>query len=462
MTRSTSSGGDVKAEGDANNLLSTVITAAELHHRVFPELVQHVLGIIIEGFGIVAGPPKLGKSFFTLVIALAVSAGGYAFGKLKCDPRPVLLLALEDSERRLQTRIRALYGSDIPPHNLHIMTSIQPGLLIPTISAWLLHHPTGLVILDTLGRARQQRNRGDDPYLADYQAGVALKNVVDAFPGSALLGVHHTRKAASDDFVDDLSGTLGLAGSADYLLVLRRKRQSDEATLQITGRDAPEGEYAFSIEGGNWVLAGGGLAEAAAAAVNRRNETQLGERARDVLAIVNSRADAGELTCAADIVAKVGISQDQARVYLNRLADAERILKTGKGVYSSVTPVTTVTEPENLQRAGLALGLEADRAPVTAGVTAGEFPNGSATSDNAASVTDETGVTPTCTECESELLPGNSTGFCAECQFIARQQAITDEVHHTHFESSGGDLGVPMVNPVQSPVHPCNERGLGA
>ena len=54
-------------------------------------------------------------------------------------------------------------------------------------------------------------------YFADYQAGVALKNIVDAFPGSALLGVHHTRKASSDDFVDDLSGTLGLAGSADYV-----------------------------------------------------------------------------------------------------------------------------------------------------------------------------------------------------------------------------------------------------
>ncbi len=326
-----------------DSLLSGVITAAELSHKNFPELVQHAIGIIIEGFGIVAGPPKLGKSFFTLVIALAVSAGGYAFGKLKCDPRPVLLLALEDSERRLQTRIRALHGSDIPPHKLHILTHIQPGLLIPTITAWLQCHPTGLVILDTLGRARQQRNRGDDPYLADYQAGVALKNVVDAFPGSALLGVHHTRKASSEDFVDDLSGTLGLAGSADYVLVLRRKRNSAEATLKITGRDAPEGEYAFTIEAGRWMLAGNDLGDAATAAVNRRNENQLGDRALDVLRVVNDRAAAGQLTCATDVVAKVGISQAQARVYLNRLADAERILKTSTGVYSSVTPITTVT-----------------------------------------------------------------------------------------------------------------------
>jgi AAA domain len=164
---------------EPDSLLSGVVTAAELSHKVFPDLAEFVSGIVVEGLGIVAGPPKLGKSWFTLSIALAVSAGGHAFGKLKCEPRPVLLLALEDSERRLQTRIKAVWGSDIPPHRLHLLTSIGPGLLIPTIAEWLMVHSDGLVILDTLGRARQQRRPGADAYLEDYQAGVALKNVVD-------------------------------------------------------------------------------------------------------------------------------------------------------------------------------------------------------------------------------------------------------------------------------------------
>lgn len=326
-----------------DSLLSAVVTAAELSHKKFPDLVEFISGIIFEGFGIVAGPPKLGKSWFTLVIALAISAGGHAFGKLKCEPRPVLLLALEDSERRLQTRIKAVYGSEIPPHRLHILTKIGPGLLIPTITAWLQVHPTGLVVLDTLGRARQQRRPGADAYLEDYKAGVELKTVVDAFPGSALLGVHHTRKAASGDFVDDLSGTLGLAGAADYVLVLRRPRQSNDATLQITGRDAAEGEYAFTVEGGRWILAGNTLAEAAGAAQARRNERQLGDRTLDVLSLVETRAAEGEVTCAADVVAKVGMTQPQARVYLNRLADTDRIRKISTGLYSSVTSVTPVT-----------------------------------------------------------------------------------------------------------------------
>ena len=126
-------------------------------------------------------------------------------------------------------------------------------------------------------------------------------------------------------------------------MVLRRPRQSNDATLQITGRDAKEGEYAFTVEGGRWILAGNGLAEAAAAAQARRNERQLGDRTLDVLSIVDTRAANGQLTCAADIVEKIGISQTQARVYLNRLADDERIVKPSTGVYSSVTSVTSVT-----------------------------------------------------------------------------------------------------------------------
>jgi hypothetical protein len=122
--------------------------------------------------------------------------------------------------------------------------------------------------------------------------------------------------------------------------VLRRPRQSNDATLQITGRDAPEGEYAFTVEGGRWILAGSGLAEAAATAQDRRNERVLSDRSLDVLGVVNGRAVSGNVTSAADVVAKIGISQTQARVYLNRLADADRIVKTATGLYSAVTSVT--------------------------------------------------------------------------------------------------------------------------
>ncbi|MGV0607377.1 AAA family ATPase [Mycolicibacterium sp. XJ1904] len=341
---------------EQDSLLTDVVTAAELHHKEFPDLVQFVHGLVVEGFGIAAGPPKLGKSWWVLNLALAVAAGGRAFGKIPVPSRDVLLLALEDSPRRLQGRIRAVWGENIPPHRLHILTQILPGLLIPTITAWLQHHPGGLVILDTLGRARQQRRRGDDAYLADYQAGVALKNVVDAFPGSALLGVHHTRKASSDDFVDDLSGTLGLAGSADYVLVLRRQRNSNEATLQVTGRDAPEGEYAFTVAGGAWSLSGQGLADAAVEAQNRRDTKNLGDRALEALAFVNTHP-AG--VTAEDLAEQLGISNNDAGTYLRRLNAKGRISKPSRGFYTpiSVSETSEVSETEKLQVKGYSLAI---------------------------------------------------------------------------------------------------------
>lgn len=401
-----------------DSLLSGVVTAAELSHKEFPDLVEHVPRLVMEGFGILAGPPKLGKSWFTLVIALAVAAGGYAFGKLKVDKRPVLLLALEDSERRLQSRIKVLHGNEIPPHLLHIITRVQPGLLLPTMTAWLEHHPDGLVVLDTLGRARQQRRPGADPYLEDYRAGSALKSIVDAFPGSALLGVSHTRKQSSDDFVDDISGTLGLAGSADYLLILRRKRQSEEATLQVTGRDAPEGEYAFTVTGGQWILSGNALEDAAAEAISRRNATKLGDRSLDVLGLVNRRKE----TRAADL-AEIGMNQHQARTYLSRLAEQGRITKHGRGAYKSVASVASVASDGNAQVIDL-FG-KSSNATVDAESVASE---NAATSENNANATHATNATPVCTSCSAVLTSNNQTGRCAECDYITRQTAIAQRL----------------------------------
>jgi hypothetical protein len=190
--------------------------------------------------------------------------------------------------------------------------------------------------------------------------------------------------------VDDLSGTLGLAGSADYVLALRRRRNSIEATLQVTGRDAPEGEYAFTTSEGTWTLSGNGLAEAAAEAQTRRDSKRLGDRALDVLAIVNERAPANH-TRAADVAGKPGIENAQARVYLNRLADAERIVKVTTGTYTSVTTVTSVTPPLTSGFTGEVVTLWAETPP---SVTPTEMTECASSSGEVADVTDVTVVTP--------------------------------------------------------------------
>jgi hypothetical protein len=348
--------------GDDPPALAGMVDGAWLDTQQFPPLRYAVPGIIPEGLGVLVGPPKAGKSWLVANIGLAAAAGSKALGRIPVAQRPVLYLALEDGHRRLQTRFRRIMAGSPIPAAMHVIIRAQPYQVIPMVREFLALHEDRqpLVILDTLGRVKPPNRPGGDPYALDYAIGASLKEAIDYCPGAILLMVHHSRKAESADFVDAVSGTQGIAGSADFVMVLARKRHCDDAVLAVTGRDITENEYAITTNEGLWSLDGADLAAAAGRARERRNEGKLGDRALEVLALVNSRAQ----TRAADLAA-LGIDQEQGRVYLNRLADSSRINKVSRGVFgpkvnpeqltlpggepSAVTTVTTVTSNQSSQ-----------------------------------------------------------------------------------------------------------------
>lgn len=324
------------------DLLAGLKSAAALDQMTFAPLVEHIPLLVTEGFGILAGSPKVGKSWLAVAIALAVAQGGVALNTVKVKPRHVLLLALEDGDRRLQTRFRIVNNNQPLPGNLDYLTKVTPQTLLATVCAWLAGHQGDenppLVILDTLGKARPQRRSGEDPYISDYQFGSQLKAIIDAVPGAALLAVHHTRKMNAEDFVSTISGTNGITGAADFVLVLNRKRQSDEGTLSVTGRDIYEAEYAMCVNNGIWRIDGPDLSTAADRALIKHEQDQLGDRALEVLRVVNGRVH----TTPADVADELGVSTNQASVYLQRLASAGRIGKKSRGVYVPVGSVESV------------------------------------------------------------------------------------------------------------------------
>lgn len=65
-------------------------TAADLGRAKFPELRQIVPGVIVEGQTILAAPPKKGKSYLALQVAVAVAMGSTAFGGIQCARGDVL------------------------------------------------------------------------------------------------------------------------------------------------------------------------------------------------------------------------------------------------------------------------------------------------------------------------------------------------------------------------------------
>lgn len=329
------------------SMLSGMRDGLWLDAQDFPPLEFAVPGVVPEGFGLLVAPPKAGKSWFVGNLGLASAAGGLALGRLHVDKRPVLYLALEDGHRRLQSRFRRILADQPIPADMHVITQAQTHTVVPMILEFLELHSgePALIILDTLGRVKPLKRAGEESYSADYAIGSQLKATIDTSPGSSLLVVHHSRKAESGDFVDAVSGTQGLAGSADFVLVLARKRHSEEAILSVTGRDVPEHDYALRADDGVlWRLDGDTLAAAAANAANRREQGQLADRSIEVMSLVTRRSTAG--TRAADVVEALGIDQNQARVYLNRLADAGRIKKLSRGLYTTVMSVTTVTKSE--------------------------------------------------------------------------------------------------------------------
>ena len=48
---------------------------------------------------------------------------------------------------------------------------------------------------------------------------------------------HHDRKAGAEDFVDKVSGTNGLAGAADTVVVLTPATPRAAGVIKVTGRD---------------------------------------------------------------------------------------------------------------------------------------------------------------------------------------------------------------------------------
>jgi hypothetical protein len=307
-----------------------------LYEQVFPPLTYAVPGVIPEGFTLLVGPPKIGKSWFVLACALAVASGGRALGSLSVDPRPVLYLALEDGHRRLQDRCRTLLGDDRIPAGFEYLTVVAPGLVVPTIEQWLDRHDDvgSLVILDTLGKVMPPALTGESAYQRDYRIGSTLKRVADEIPGTSVVVNHHDRKAAAEDFVDSVSGTHGLAGAADTIVTLTRARHETSGLLKIVGRDVAEGEYALTFgDGASWSLDGHDLAEAAQHAAQTRATAGLGDRSAEIIAYVTEHPEGVR---AAEVSEALGLD---ARRYMARLVDSGRLARPARGLY---TPVPSV------------------------------------------------------------------------------------------------------------------------
>ena len=234
------------------------------------EPVRYVVeDLLPEGTTMLAGKPKMGKSWLGYGLCICVATGIRALKHFEVDRGNALYLALEDNERRLQDRgakiIGSLTSSATGPLDLSLLDyktyaqRLDEGL-IQFIQHWCdsVDNPR-LVVIDTIARIRP-RNAQDrrQLYDQDYEIGELLTDVA-AEHGIAIVPVGHTRKGDADDPLDLISGSTGLTGGMDGAMVLNRTRSAADAVLKGVHRELehdPDYALLWRSEEGLWEYAG--------------------------------------------------------------------------------------------------------------------------------------------------------------------------------------------------------------
>ena len=233
------------------------ISADELQKMDIPPIRWFVDTLITAGLSLLVGPSKAGKSWFVLQMCHDIASGA-PFLNRETEQVKVLYLALEDSPRRLKDRmVKQLAGKKASP-NLYFQTEAAT-LEIGLMEQLLRHVNAGVkvIFIDTLQKVRTSNGRAN-AYAADYNDMGILKKFADQY-GVAVVLVHHTRKMKDDDVFNMISGTNGIMGAADTIMILEKPdRMKSEAVLHITGRDAPSNELSltFNNSTGRWEYLG--------------------------------------------------------------------------------------------------------------------------------------------------------------------------------------------------------------
>ena len=174
--------------------------------------------LLPQGLHVLAGAPKVGKSWLALWLCLCVAKGDSVWD-FQTHKGGVLYLCLEDSYARVQNRMFQI--TDSAPSTLHFanLAGSVGGGLEEQIKKFLneVQPDTSLIVIDTLQKVRKQGD-GANPYANDYRELSALKKLADEHHIAILL-IHHLRKMSDDDPLNMISGTTGISGATDSSFV---------------------------------------------------------------------------------------------------------------------------------------------------------------------------------------------------------------------------------------------------
>lgn len=307
--------------GDVPDYLASVHSARDIMATPQRPVDYCVPNKVPSGLVMLAGRPKARKSWAALQIGIARATGGETLGA-KCEPCRVLYLALEDNDHRMRVRLE-FFGltPETAPEKLHFVYTWRQGAFgVSDLEEWLRRFPdTGLVIVDVLQKFRGAKDVRQGQYEADYAMLSMLHRLAAERPGLTVLVVHHVKKGGTADPIESLSGTFGIAGAADAMIVLTKRMDNERWAVHIDGRDWESFDHDFVWEfrdgvGWHWL---GAL-----------DTDDLTDRQAEIVAL----AKCDGFVTPTELASKFGISKQAAAESLRGLV-AKQVLYAEHGKY---------------------------------------------------------------------------------------------------------------------------------
>ena len=155
------------------------VSMTELYQTAYKSRPPVIDGLLYSGAYILAGAPKIGKSFLVAQLAYHVSTGQRLWG-YEVHQGTVLYLALEDDFQRIQSRMFMMYGV-ADTASLHFATAANKigNGLDEQLENFIKEHPdTKLVIIYTMQKIREAGGEAYS-YASDYEIIGKLKRFAD-------------------------------------------------------------------------------------------------------------------------------------------------------------------------------------------------------------------------------------------------------------------------------------------
>lgn len=325
-----------KAQARKDELLSRVevVQGPSLLMKHYEEPRYLWQGILPEsGICVMAGDKACGKTLLLLQMVHAISRGEPFMG-VSTTPTRVHFLELELSQRRTAQRLKLM--GIVPTDSWSFSFKWEKGEIgIETLTAFIEQEKIRLLIVDVMQNL-WPTNADSNNYQDTYRVLAPIRQMANELGCLILLVTHRRKNKESDDYLDSVIGSVGIAGNADVVLNVMRGRGDENAVLMADGNDIERREISMKFQANPL---GFQLSD-----MNPLEATQSHER-REIIDYLREHGPSTTREIA------TGLNKKDSNIshLLSKLKDSSLIASMGYGKYGLVTPIPNETGGKSIQ-----------------------------------------------------------------------------------------------------------------